>query len=396
MVIRFKISNLWLACTYMIATVAGSLILQSEYRQTYFFYIFVMTLSLACVAFDEVLPTKHNKHAAFWLGVVIAGSVMAFRAQTGIDDFTYRSMFMRAGDCSLLEYLKNDQSEKGYLFINYILYKATGGNYNIAQAFFAYLSMFAWGKAILFYRRYGNALILLLLVWTHYYFMIMGAGLIRIFIAIPIAFLGIGYLCEKRVYKYLLLILVASLFHMSALAMLIFLPFMLNKDWLLKHWFVGALFLGIAIPLVYLAIAKYLVPLLGRKYTDYGLVGRFQFYFNTLDMLPVIILGIYSFPEIPDSNRRTYCIGLVLCFLSVFFSVFNSVVGLGRLTFYGNLGLLIIFSQIKAAPHKDIIHAGVPYVLLVYSVIYFIYTGFSQQSHLAALFPYRSVFGVTF
>ena len=363
-----------------------------DHFSTYVLYISVITASLLFAILAEQTRGRISDYF-FWTGIIVMATVMAFRNQTGMDDGSYKAVFLQAGNYDLITYLSRSGIEKGYLFLNYILYYVLNGDYDIAQIIISYFTFFLWGNAIRKRKEYSNLPILVLLIWTHYYFQIMGAGLVRIYIAIPIAFGAIEDLTQGKKGKYTLTILFASLFHLSSLMMLVLLVFYVRKEWLVQHWKMAVALLLILIPFAYLFVARFVAPMLSERYQGYAIIRSFKVNFGNFDVLPVFAIGVIYLPRIEREHKKKYVMGLILCALSVIFSLYSSMVSLGRLVFYANLGILVVFSEIcKSKPHRPIEYF-MPFILLVYSVIYMFHTSLLNSSMATNLFPYVNIWG---
>ena len=111
-------------------------IILPEYKKTTFvFYVGTLLLSMAAVHASEVSANSRISKFFFWFGIFIFGIPQAFHNPTmSIDDYRYLQVFEWAGNYSFNEitlYFGESGQEKGYLLLNWILNKLTGGDYTV-------------------------------------------------------------------------------------------------------------------------------------------------------------------------------------------------------------------------------------------------------------------------
>lgn len=374
---------------YTIAVICCLWIIPEAQFSTLLLYMWMLTLSLGLISIYSLKVNEPKNPFFLWMGLIVFGAIMSFRAQTGIDDSIYMNYFQLAGGTSLFRFLALSGMEIGYKTVLWLLYYLTAGNYNITQLIITYFSFFMFGKTMLRIQDSNNLPIFALFLWTHYYFLIMGAGLVRIFIAIPIVLYSLQFL-STNTKKYILGIIAASLFHMSALIMLILLLLKCNKQWFFRYWGVTIGIFAVCIPVIFILVVKLLVPLLGTRYAQYGVLGSFSLSIGSFDTAPVFIMGLFYKNSVPEEHRERYIISMVLVALSVIFSVSSSLVTFGRLIFYANLGIPLLVSQIFCIKPKNSIQSVIRTTLLIYAFVYFMYTGVMNVSHIEYLFPYKT------
>ena len=389
---KFDLKKSFVVILYCASVLASSLLISPNYRMIYFQYMSFLTAALIFVTFSDLLGSNHRiKKICYLLGFVFLGYMMAFRAQTGIDDWQYRNNYLSIGYSSLGGYLSSSSFELGYKILNYIIYRFVGPDYNIAQAIVSYISFLLFAYAINRYKDYCSVPTMVLVIFSHYYLLIMGAGLVRMFIAIPIVLIAISYLYERKLKTYLLLILIASLFHISALFMLVMVVFALKTDWFYKNWLLYAIMLCIMTPVSFLIIARFIVPLLSAaKYSGYGVLGSFSITIGSFDVLPIFLIGSLNFKYVNEEDKNRYIISMVLISLSIIISLFSSLVAIGRLIYYANLGIMILISELTKVKSNDILQNGMVYILEIYIFFYMMHTGFLNPGISENLLSYVS------
>ena len=387
--------KLLMVLAYLLLNAVGFVLLPVEYLPTQILYVVILSVAIMLIWASEQIERKNLAWCMLWCGIFVLGSVMAFRAQIGIDDHVYRRLFLRAGTMELPEFLNNSEIEIGYLLLNWFAYPLVGGNYDCLQALlvFSCFVLFALGMNKL--RSYCSVSIQSLILWTHFYFLIMGGGLVRIFIAMAVIYFALHYIWESNWKAYVLCVLVASLFHISALMMLIFVVVSINEKWCYKYWFVLVAAVLVIMPLVFLFIGNVLAPVLGERYSRYTEIGEFRFSIKSLDTLPVWLVGLYyCYRYAKGEEKKIYIVGLVLISLSMIFSIYSTMVSLGRLTFYGNMGIMIISAAVCSRKPQNKLEYLVPAALIAYEVFYMLYTGAFNPGRTEYIFPYASFIGV--
>ena len=235
---------------------------------------------------------------------------------------------------------------------------------------------------------------MILFIWSHLYFFVLNSGLIRIFMSIPMVLVAIYYLLHEDKKKYLISISLASVLHMSALIMLLFLPYLIFKNYFYKHWiifFVSSFFVVI---ISLLTMATYLVPLLGDRYEGYGEVSDMSMSIGAFTTLPIFIAIYYYYKNMyfeSTLDKRQYIIGMLLVALSIVFAIVSSMVHVGRIIFYTYLGFMIVLPLIFRRREKGVIGFVLKYLLLIYPLVYVMTTNMLNASK-TQLFPFHSIF----
>lgn len=393
---KITLEQFILATALLLGVVVCCNLVPLSNQTTFILYASSLLTSLFFIVFSQQLSLTRLRDLFFWLGILLLGSIMAFRAQTGLDDVIYKAIFHNAQTLSISEYFTTSGVEKGYLLVNWLLYYLTGGDYNIAQAIITFGTFILWGWTIRKQSISNMSIpIVILFIWSHYYFFVMSAGLVRIFIAIPIVWYALRFVWENNWKQFTFWILIASLFHMSALVMLLFLLFIFKADYFFKHWFVFVLLTTVVVSISFLAIARYLIPLLGARYEGYAEVDDLSISLGSFDTIPIWIIAVYYYRRLgknPIIEQRRYIIGIVLLSLSIVFSVAATMVSLGRVIFYANLGILIISSSIFGLQQNDLRNTIIKLALIIYALVYVMYTTMLNPIQNETLFPYYSFF----
>lgn len=362
-------------------------------------YLGSLLASELLASLQQLAERRKARRALLVLAVVVLALPMALRAQTGIDDIVYRRMFLRVPNTSFLGYLRTSGTdtagntvEAGYLALNYVLYHLTGGDYNIAQCTIT-LATFAFFAAAMAREGGDEGLPLqLLLLWSNYYFTMMDGGLVRIFLASSIAYLALTIIFEGNARAFIGLVVLAAFFHVSALTMLIVLPLGKMKE-LETRWGTYVLAFAALMPVLFLVVARFIVPLLGSRYSGYGNVSSLSLSIGSLDKVPLFALCAMRLGSSKEREApRSHYICLVLMALSTIISVCSSMVSLGRLVYFTNLSIVYLCPRASLRFDGSAFDYFMPALLVVYAFVYVGYTRFLGAPIPGTLFPYRPFF----
>lgn len=182
--------------------------------QTYLVYF---GAPLVC-GFLSNQATKRNKTIYVWMIIAVLTLVSGLRSyQTGLDTYSYLSK---------IQLISVGQSELAYGFeesfkmICFLLSRI----YN-NSTFFLCVFAFITNALIIFrlwdFREISSFLWMVLFYYSCFYFMTMNG--IRQFCAVSIVFYFTRYLNQKKLFVFLIGVMIASLFHQSALIGLVFL-----------------------------------------------------------------------------------------------------------------------------------------------------------------------------
>lgn len=382
---------------YFFVLIAGLLLcvfsLPEYKRVTFVFYAAVLLLSMIFIYQSEHIRNPLGNKILFSAGLFVIGAPMAFHEPTlSIDDHNYILLFDNAGRIDdLFVYLGSSDQEKGYLFLTWLSNKITGGNYLVFQIIRTYLTFSLWGLAIRKFKKIGSGYIILLFIWSHFYFFVLNSGLYRIFMAIPLVYLSFYYLWTNEWKKLYLCLLFASLIHLSALIILLFVPFSINPKYFYKHWIMFLIITNFVVFVGLLSMAQYLVPILGDRYQGYGEVEEFGMSIGTFTTLPIIIAVFYLYKQhrYVIEYRKLFILGLIILSLSIIFSLVSSMVHVGRINFYAYIGFCIVMPIIIQTNTKGVVEFFLKSMLIIYPLVYVMGTNMLNEAK-TQLFPYVS------
>ncbi|MGB3161822.1 MAG: EpsG family protein [Carnobacterium sp.] len=172
--------------------------------------VFIILIFLALV---EVL--KRNTRVSFLTGSLLA-LMAGFRFSTGYDFESYKKFYESLDNINDV-FNGTIDAESGYLLINF-LFKSIGFNFYFFILFFSVLSMSLLSYFLYTHTKFPS---MFLLYYYSRFFLVRDMGQIRSSLACIILLYAIPYIEKKKPIHFLIIVLTASLFHISALFFII-------------------------------------------------------------------------------------------------------------------------------------------------------------------------------
>ncbi len=384
--------NLLIIYFYIIIAFLMSHFLTDRSLETSPFYLVVILFTIMFAGFAEL--TQKNKFL-FGLFMSISFSILffiyGFRDFSAIDDPSYIRIFEQVSYVGWLEYFKLSTMEPGYLILNKIVSVFTD-NYLYMQLITSFIPLFLFYYGFNKYKKIISLPTAVFLLCSMLYFQMLSVALVRMFIAIGIVFIAISYIPERKPIKYMFFIAVASIFHYSAFFMAILTYFAINKSNLSEKTsrFYALIFL--TSPFIFIFIGRFIVPLLGSRYKNYGSIDSINLSVESFATLPLIILLLFFYKRFNKSEKEYFKIFVFIYSLSIIISMFGDMINLGRLVFYSYsafiLGAAMVTKKIRFNSNKIVFSL----IIILYGFLYLFYTQFLNVNHIPNLFPYKNIF----
>lgn len=163
--------------------------------------------------------TDRSKRIVLFFLIILLFFISSFRGDFTSDYKNYASLFWYYSNCSIKEILQNGlwgYPELGYLFFQFIIQKITGN----AIFLFAFTSLLIILTHFKFIRDYSIDVVLALFLFVEAGTFYTSFNLVRQIMASGIVLIGTKYLVNKSLIKYCFVVLIASLFHKSAIIMI--------------------------------------------------------------------------------------------------------------------------------------------------------------------------------
>ena len=147
------------------------------------------------------------------------------------DTWAYKKSFseMPVSLGGMASYMATVKKDKGFYFVSAVIKCIVGNHVNI---YFIVLAAIQAGVLIYVYRKYSSRYLVsffLFIASTDYISWLFNG--IRQFLAVTITFIGIKFILDKKYAKAIILILIASLMHQSALLVIPFIFIVQGKAW---------------------------------------------------------------------------------------------------------------------------------------------------------------------
>ena len=360
-----------------------------EVENTTWLFYFAMMFIFFIVSF-VVECLKKKSIIQYCILSVVFSFPMAFRYNMAIDDYSYKRIFT---EISTHEwgYLLSRQEEVGYLIVEKLI-SILFADYYINQALIIILPTVLIMIYVYKNENRINITFFFLFFYLVLYYKFMAAGLNRMYIAMTIVLHSYEYLYKHDLCKYILLVCVASLFHISALIMLIFIPIVIKdtlddyvKNWRRYYYIILTLLFAMGYS-VYNTIAN----LLSGRYAQYFGAG-FSINIDISSLLRIILFLFLIVLARSKKESNSYINSIFpIYYSSVLVDIFWSNLVLGRVIYYFELAVALSWAHIitkeRKVCNKFVFLTG----LSCYLWIIFFATIIKSERLYDSLFPYIS------
>ena len=212
------------------------------------------------------------------------------------------------------------------------------------------------------------------------------------FYAIAIIFNSFQYLFNSKTKYYCLAVFFASLFHYSALFMLLFLPLSFNEKDIRKNIKKVFFLIVLLFPVLILLVSFIANKFLGSRYAGYSQIYEYQFSISSITLLPIFLYCYWRRSIIPAKFKHKYLICLLLLLLSSVVTIYSSFISLGRLIFYMNLSLILLLPAIYRYEKRSFMKLLCFCLIIVYSFLYLFVSQFYIDLNAEYLLPYKNIY----
>jgi hypothetical protein len=311
----------------------------------------------------------HNKASSVLIYLILF-VLLGFKGEVGCDYLGYLGHYMYHNPNETIFKLRG---EIGWWYIADIIYRYEMDYqwYYITSAFISCFFIFLAQSNV---KSFGLILLLYPLI-----FLQLGMSGIRQFIAVSIIIYTLSlYMFKKQesIIPYIILIVIAATFHISALILLIFLPFLMRvKTYIIVILIIAGVG-GMMSSLAGEVLAQYDIRYLGEvARTSSGAWYRFA--------LTVFIILMTIFRK----NSHYFKLGMTIIIIGTVLGIFNSI-ALHRFNFYlYPIAVLIVLSNVRNNRNQ------IPVLRISYAMIigYMIFW-FNFSTHSSCIIPYKLCF----
>src|SRR5699024_9041274 len=381
-----KETDVFVVYTYIIAALIMAIALPYEYLSTTLYYIIVILTSVMFAGLAQNSRTPFFFNLYLFLSFLVLFFTYGFRNFSAIDDSSYINIFNSVSEIVWYDYFLNSTMEPEYLILNKFVNLFTN-DYLFMQLTTSFIPLFLF---YLGFNRYKDMISMPIAVFslcTMLYFQMLSVALIRMFIAISIVFIAFYYIPKRKPIQYILLIFLASMFHYSALFLILLTYFAINKTNLSKKVERTYLILFITTPFIFIFIAKYIVPMLGSRYSAYGSIESIDVNISTFTTVPLLLFLLFFYKKFTGEKQLYFKLFLMVYALSIVISLFGGMIGLGRLIFYSYTFFILavaMVGKLLIRNSKKLLYTG---LIVSYGFLYVYVTQFTLDQHIPYLFP---------
>lgn len=356
--------------------------------------VYTSILAIVSVAsFFSIFNQFYRARTILLFGIFVMLFLFAgLRYETGFDYHSYKYYFDTVSTISDV-FKGNIDMEKGYLLLNVII-KKLNVNFNgilIVMAFMSLIILFSS------YKKYTGYYIIAILIYLVRFYFIRDMGQIRQSLACAIIMFSLKYIQEKNARKYIMAIIIASLFHRVALVG--FIIYFLYKFRMKITNKVALLWILLSIMLGYLGVASKMIyvfsPILPIKVVNY-LYSDFVYNLGilknpvVLNQLLFLFLGFKFRKTISNKNKYFDLILLNYLISTVILIVFNDMaVFAGRIsTVFATVEPILIANLLYSTQCKN--KKFIIFLLIIVYVILMFYVNFYLKLY-DEFIPYKSI-----
>lgn len=334
-------------------------------------------------------PTIRTNKLLFYVAVISMVLVAGLRDRTGTDFSTYRTVFILQSDDRIIDILT---SKEGFFWgIARIVHIFTD-NTSVSFFIFALLIIFLITKTIYNYSTILELSMFLYIATMDYYSSFNG---IRQWVAAAILFYASKYIYQGKFFNYLLLVLIATCFHNSAIIMLPIYFLVRSKPWSRTIW-VTVIF-SILITLLFPNFTNFVLNTLegNESYQKYLNLDPNDDGVHPLRVLVAavpVLLSVIGYKLMNTSKKIEIDVWInfsLLNLVTLLIATQNTFIA--RICFYFSLYNVLLIPLILNIFNKE--SKRILYFLII--VLYFIYMIFLLPNE-SDLLPYRNIFGQIF
>lgn len=321
----------------------------------------VLFIFFAAIAIEYDLKPFNNNYTLLAI-IILLGLFAGFRGENAARDYeSYKIIFDFVYDLS-------SNSNTGFLplfepgFISIVLFFRSLFDVNYALAIMLFYAFVSVTLKVFCFNRLSIFPYLAILFYFSHYFFLHEMIQIRIGLATAIFFFSLIFYLKDQRAKFILIIIVATFFHYSAIFYLLLLGF--NSKYFNKYFYASLIGISLILGYLKIPILNFLgwvdLATVSEKYNDYlekvqsGVVESIN-YFNVLTILD-IILSLYFIFVIPKKlliEDKMIGLSLKCNVLSIFF--FGALSGIPSLTFriselFGVASIFLYASLVKYLP----------------------------------------------
>lgn len=352
---------------------------------SYLFYLSTILTVTGLVWISEKFPNKQNQpNRLFWYSAAsILIFVMGLRTlDVGVDDYNYLLGYEQLKSMTLKEYYSIRITEPGFYLLSLAVFKIFD-NFTMLIFITSLITIIFFFKAIeIEFKNISLAWVVFIFSTTQYFYFF---GIIRLGLAASIIAFGYRYIIRGETKKFIIIILIATCFHYSALYAVLFL---LIYKYTQENLKISKIVFYV--PLAFLCVQYLVYPFISiDRYENYKNVSGF-FSFDFLNSIPFLIIFLYKIGEI--KKNKSYQFYFALFILKILTEMFSPLIGIQRMIWYLNLSMcfLLAYTIKKSDNYLE------KYIITIFTIFYCFY--YSYYAYFGSSFrsdymlPYKNIF----
>jgi hypothetical protein len=342
-------------------------------------FIYWLLFIIPALAVFAPFRLRANQALGAWLLVgTFMAVIIGFRHEVGGDWFNYLPHFQEVSKLSFLGAL--GYGDPGYYGLNWIVAQLGGEIYLVN---FVCACVLMVGTVI--FSRTQPLPWLALLVAVPYLLIVVGMGYTRQSVALGFFMIGLVALNEGRVRTFVLWVVLAALFHKSAVVMVPIAAVAGTKNrWLTIAW------VGIAVILLYFVLLADSASALVTNYVDSQLQSDGGAIRVTMNAFPAVLLLLFRKRLVGDPAERRLWIIFALVGLACVPLVSYASTAVDRMALYVIPLQMYVFSRLFRIAKTNLVR---PWIILgvvaYYAVVEFVWLNYAGHSEL--WLPYQFV-----
>lgn len=383
---RIRLTNTMIATVFFVLgfVVVGFFVEKSDWPTWIFYFAMIAISYLAIFCFGKSSTNNRLFLIITWVCMLIP---IGFRYMMAMDDASYQYIFKQVSRMGFADLLTNG-NEIGFLLVEKVISIVTQ-DYYISQIIYFMIAITILMIAILKFKEILFLPIVFLGFYMILYFKFMSAGLNRMFFALTFVLFALYSMYRINVKQYIIWVILAFIFHRSALILLLFIPIFF-QGFLGRA--IGKLY-SLMIPILTVVVAilfPYVAVFLSGRYVGYGNTSL-SIHFSIATIIQIVFLGVllYLKKYIPEgATKDFYYKLLIISWFGFWVDLFLSSSALGRIVYYCDLAtILCVGVAYKYSLNNKIFFmftSGYYYGIFCFTILF-------MQSNYDSLFPFLSL-----
>ncbi len=344
----------------------------------YLILLFIFYLVSICYYFKK--GKKLDKKKKYYIAIIILLTVFLVLRDpsVGIDTRNYKSIFDFSHRLDFIELFSHERHEIGFKYYTKIL--SVFNSYYIYLAITAVLSMIGVYYFIKDNSKnyFESFLIFICFNFYGYYF-----GILRQVLAISILLYAIKYVRKKEVWKFLSAVVIASMFHRTAL---VFIPVYFVRNVRITNKMV---YIWGGLISIFLIFRKFILSMILSFYTPGALDGKAgNGYIMLIFLIGLSLVAFYYRRALyRQSNKNILFVNMI--FIATLIQTISTIYGnVYRVTLYYAFAMIPLIPNIIFCIKEKKIQLGLRIAMNVSLIAYFAYMTFKLINYV----PYKFVF----